>query len=143
MSKVVYVHMHNTDITIPKLIKQGDWIDLRSAEDVDLEQYEDHLLDLGVSIKIPEGYYAMLVVRSSAFMNYHIIQTDGIGIIDNSYCGDNDIWKLPILALRKTHISKNDRICQFTIVKKENVEIDIVDHLEGINRGGFGSTGVN
>ena len=118
-------------------------IDLRSAKDYDLKSGEFALIDLGVSMKLPEGYYAILLPRSSTFKKYGIIQTNSIGVIDNSYSGDNDIWMMPVLAMRDTHISKNDRICQFTILPKEKFTLHTVDHLSSTDRGGFGSTGRN
>lgn len=79
-------------------------------------------------------------VRS--FKNFGIIQTNHMGVIDGSYCGDNDQWRFPAYALRDTVIHKNDRICQFRIVKKQpTIEFEVVAHLNEIDRGGFGSTG--
>lgn len=93
-------------------------------------------------MKLPKCYEAYVVPRSSTFKNYGIIQTNSIGIIDNSYCGDNDIWMMPVYATRKTIIHKNDRICQFRIMKHQpTIKFDEVEHLEGEERGGFGSTG--
>ena len=123
-------------------ITVGDWIDLRAAEDVHLFGGSDTLIPLGVSMKLPEGYEAHIVPRSSTYLKYKIMQTNSVGIIDNSYSGDDDIWKMPVLAFDETTIHKNDRICQFRIVKRmPDVEIVEVDHLDGENRGGFGSTG--
>ena len=101
------------------------------------------LIPLGVAIQLPAGYEAHIVPRSSTFKNYGIIQTNSIGIIDESYCGDNDQWMMPVYATRETCINLNDRICQFRIVEKMP-EINIIqtDILEGENRGGFGSTGI-
>lgn len=120
----------------------GDWIDLRAAEDVDLKKGEFKLISLGVSMKLPKGYEAHVIPRSSTFKTWGIIQTNHFGLIDNSYCGDNDIWMFPALATRDVHIEKNSRICQFRIQKKMDLVIfEEVDHLEGTDRGGFGSTG--
>jgi len=123
-------------------IKQGDWIDLRSAEDVEMKAGDFKLISLGVAMQLPKGYEAHIVPRSSTFKNFGIIQTNHCGIIDESYCGDNDVWKFPAYALRDTIIHKNDRICQFRIVKKmPKVEFIEVKELKNENRGGFGSTG--
>ncbi len=93
-------------------------------------------------MKLPEGYEAHIVPRSSTFKKWGVVQVNGVGIIDNSYSGDNDIWGMPVLAMRDTIINKNDRICQFRIVKRMgNVKFIEVEHLEENNRGGFGSTG--
>lgn len=121
---------------------KSDWIDLRSAEDVDLKKGEFRLISLGVGMKLPEGYEAHMVPRSSTYKNFGIIQTNHMGVIDSSYCGDNDIWKYPVLAMRDTHISRGDRICQFRIVKNQPpIRFEETEHLDGKDRGGFGSTG--
>lgn len=123
---------------------KSDWIDLRSAEDVVLKKGEFKLISLGVSMKLPKGYEAHIVPRSSTFKNFGIIQTNSIGIVDNTYCGDKDIWKYSVLATRDTEIHKNDRICQFRIVKNQPMIIfNEVIKLDDTNRGGFGSTGIN
>lgn len=123
---------------------KSDWIDLKSAVDIELKAFEYTLLDLGFALQLPEGYEAHIVPRSSTFKNFGIIQTNSMGVIDNSYCGDEDYWKLPVLAIRDTKINKGDRICQFRIMEKmANVNIEIVEHLNNKNRGGFGSTGKN
>lgn len=121
---------------------RGDWIDLRAAEDVELKAGEFKLISLGVSMKLPLGYEALVIPRSSTFKHWGIIQTNHCGLIDNSYCGDNDIWMFPALATRDVVIEKNSRICQFRIQKKmSSVEFHIVDKLGNVNRGGFGSSG--
>lgn len=138
----ILINYHGTD-PIDK-ISVGDWIDLRSAEDVDMEAGEYRKISLGISMKLPEGYEAHVSARSSTFQKWGIMITNGIGIIDNSYSGDNDIWMFPAIAMRNTHIHKGDRICQFRIVKKQpEFEFVEVDYLEDPNRGGFGSTGSN
>ncbi len=121
---------------------KSDWIDLRASEDVELKQGEFKLIPLGVAMELPKGYEAHIVPRSSTFKNFGIIQTNHCGIVDGSYCGDNDMWRMPALAMRDTVIHVNDRICQFRIVKNQPViAFDEVEHLEGADRGGFGSTG--
>lgn len=123
---------------------KSDWIDLRSAEDVVLKKGEFKLISLGVSMKLPKGYEAHIVPRSSTFKNFGIIQVNSVGIVDNSYSGDKDIWKYPVLATRDTEIHKNDRICQFRIVENQPMVIfNEVIKLDDTNRGGFGSTGIN
>lgn len=125
-------------------ISIGDWIDLRSAEDVDLIKGEFKIIHLGVAMQLPEGYEAHIAPRSSTFKKWGIIQTNGVGVVDESYCGDNDEWGIPVLAMKDTHIHKNDRICQFRIEKKmPKVSLIEVDRLDNPDRGGFGSTGEN
>lgn len=122
----------------------GDWIDLRASEDVTLHKGDFYLLPLGVAMKLPKGYEANIVPRSSTFKNWHILQTNSFAVIDNSYCGDNDEWKYPIYATEDTTIHFNDRICQFRINKKQpSVRFYEVDHLPDKDRGGFGSSGKN
>ena len=122
--------------------ENGDWIDLRAAEDVELRTGEYKLISLGVSMKLPDGYEAHIVPRSSTFKHWGVLQTNHMGVIDNSYCGDNDIWQFPAYATRDVLIEKNSRICQFRIVKKmEDVCLNTVEHLNDENRGGFGSSG--
>lgn len=130
---------------IDKLTKitQGDWIDLRSAETIALKAGDFKLIPLGVAMQLPAGYEAHIVPRSSSFKNWGILQTNSIGIIDNSYCGDNDQWLMPVYATRDTIINQNDRICQFRIVANQpSIEFTEVDSLDSQGRGGFGSTGV-
>lgn len=129
---------------LPEAIENGDWIDLRSAETVTLDAGEYRMISLGISMKLPDGYEAHVLPRSSTFKKWGILLVNGMGIIDNSYCGSNDIWQFPALAMRKTTIHEGDRICQFRIVKKQPEIQFIEDDLEdNKNRGGFGSTGHN
>ncbi|MBR6512520.1 MAG: dUTP diphosphatase [Clostridia bacterium] len=121
---------------------KSDWIDLRAAEDVTLKAGEWKLIPLGVAIELPEGYEAHVVPRSSTYTNFGVIQTNSMGVIDASYCGDNDQWYWPALAMRDTEIHVNDRICQFRIMANQpEIEFIEVEHLNGKDRGGFGSTG--
>ncbi len=122
---------------------RSDWIDLRSAADVTLKAGEFKLIPLGVAMKLPEGYEAHVVPRSSTYKNFGIIQTNHFGIIDESYCGDGDQWYFPALAVRDTQIRINDRICQFRIMEHQpRICFEETERLEGENRGGFGSTGI-
>lgn len=132
------------DKEIDKLqkIEKGDWVDLRAAETVEMKAGEFRLIPLGIGMILPDGYEANVVPRSSTYKNFGILQTNHIGVIDNTYCGDNDQWMFPALAMRDTVIHKNDRICQFRIRKKQpNLSFQEVDHLKEEDRGGFGSTG--
>lgn len=121
---------------------KSDWIDLRAAEDVTLKQGEFKLIPLGVAMELPKGYEAHVVPRSSTFKNFGIIQTNHQGVIDCSYCGDNDQWFMPVYAVRDTQIRVNDRICQFRIMENQpRIAFDEVSSLENADRGGHGSTG--
>ena len=120
----------------------GEWIDLYTAEDVYLKQFEFKIISLGVSMKMPEGYYAHIVPRSSAFKNFGVLMTNSMGVIENDYSGDGDVWGFPALAMRETIIPRGTRLCQFRLFKSaEPVEFVQVEHLDGSDRGGFGSTG--
>lgn len=122
---------------------KSDWIDLRAAETVELKAGEFKLIPLGVAMQLPEGYEAHIVPRSSTFKNYGILQTNSCGIVDGSYCGDNDMWKMPVYAVRDTRIELNERIAQFRIVENQpRIEFKEVESLSNSNRGGFGSTGI-
>lgn len=130
------------DIEPIEKISKGDWVDLRAAEDVEISQGQFKLIPLGVAMKLPDGYEAHIVPRSSTYKKFGVIQTNHCGIVDNSYSGDDDQWFFPTFALRDTIIHKNDRICQFRIVRNQpELEFIEVEHLDEINRGGFGSTG--
>ena len=121
---------------------KSDWIDLRASEEVTLKAGEFCLIPLGVAMELPEGYEAHVVPRSSTFKNYGIIQTNSCGIIDGTYCGDDDMWRMPVYAVRDTVIHVNDRICQFRIFENQpKITFDEVESLGTKNRGGFGSTG--
>ena len=126
-----------------KPIEKGDWPDLRAAETAELKKGEFKLIPLGIGMELPEGYEAHVVPRSSTYKNFKIIETNSMGIIDNSYCGDNDQWFFPAYALEDTIINKNDRICQFRIVEKQpKINFEEVNELKNPDRGGHGSTGV-
>ena len=133
-----------TDIDPLKQIDIGDAIDVRAAEDVDLNVFESKMIPLGFACELPNGYFAMLMPRSSTFKHYGIIQVNSPGIIDEHFNGDDDQWMMPVVALRTdVHIKKNDRIGQFIILPKmPTVDFKTVEVLGNDNRGGFGSTGI-
>ncbi len=143
MEKVIKVKYFTDKIDKLEYIgEKSDWIDLRASEDIELKKGEFKLIPLGVAIKLPKGYEAHIVPRSSTYKNFGIIQTNGIGIVDNSYCGNNDMWRMPVIALRDTKVCINDRICQFRIFETQpKLIFEEVKRLDDIDRGGFGSTG--
>lgn len=151
--------------------KKGEWIDLHSAEDVDVYRpkttdvtdvlepeevtFYHVMIDLGIAMELPKYFEAIIAPRSSTFKSFGIIQANSVGVIDSSYCGDNDIWKFPAISLRESRIKVGDRIAQFRIrpgqfapwwVKLKwlftsKIEFEYVSHLGNSDRGGFGSTG--
>ena len=136
--KVKYVR----DVEPIKLLECGDWIDLRSAEDVELKAGEYKMIPLGVAMELPKGYEALMLPRSSTFKKYGVILANSMGVIDESYCGDSDEWNFLAYALRDTTIPKNERICQFRIMEHQpDVSMVEVETLGNKNRGGIGSTG--
>ena len=138
----IKIKYHDKDLGKIEKLPVGDWIDLRSAEEVHMEAGQFRIISLGVSMKLPEGYEAHVLPRSSTFKKWGILMTNSMGIIDESYCGEKDVWGFPALAMRPTTIYKGDRICQFRIVKKmPEVTFTEVERMGDSNRGGFGSTG--
>ena len=122
---------------------KSDWIDLRAAEEVEFKTGEYKLIPLGVAMCLPKGYEAHVVPRSSTFKNYGLMQTNHMGVIDSSYCGDNDWWYVPMYATRDVTVHAGDRICQFRIMESQpKIDFIQVEHLDGEDRGGFGSTGI-
>lgn len=143
MSEIIKIKYFDNEINKISKIDKGDWIDLRAAETVNLNAGENKLIPLGIGMILPEGYEAHVVPRSSTYKNFGVIQTNHMGVIDESYCGDNDQWYFSAYALRNTTINKNDRICQFRIMKKQpKIVFEEVESLKSENRGGFGSTGI-
>ena len=142
MAKIRIQYLDDTIERLCYIDGKSDWIDLRAAEEVELKAGEFKLIHLGVAMQLPEGYEAHIVPRSSTFKKWGIIQTNHCGIVDNSYCGPNDWWRMPVFALRDTKIEVNDRICQFRIQKNQpTLVFNEVEEMEANNRGGFGSTG--
>ena len=138
----IQIKYFNDECKIEK-IKKGDWIDLRSAIDKEYNKGDFFLIPLGIAMQLPAGYEAHVAPRSSTFKNYGILQTNSVGIIDESYKGDDDQWFFPALAFKYGKISKGDRICQFRIVEKmPEVTFIEKDNFNTENRGGHGSTGI-
>ena len=122
---------------------KSDWIDLRAAEEVALKAGEMKLIPLGVAMRLPKGYEAWIVPRSSTFKNFGVLQANSFGVVDESYAGDEDQWCFPAYAVRDTVIHVNDRICQFRIMKHQpELSFTETAHLSEESRGGFGSTGI-
>lgn len=143
-TETIRIKYFDKDLERIEKLEIGDWIDLRAAEDVELKAGEFKLISLGVAMQLPSGYEAHMVPRSSTFKKWGIIQTNHCAVIDESYCGDGDCWLYPAYALRDTKICKNDRICQFRIIRKQPVINFVeVEELGNKDRGGIGSTGTN
>lgn len=139
----IQIKYHDPDLICLEQKPGSDWIDLRAAEDVEMKAGEFKLISLGVSMQLPEGYEAHVIPRSSTFKNFGVIQTNSFGLIDETYCSNQDIWRFPAYAMRDTVIHKNDRICQFRIERHQPpIMFQEVESLAGEERGGFGSSGV-
>ena len=144
MEKIKIQYLNDQVERLRYIDGKSDWIDLRAAEEVTLKKGEFALIHLGVAMKLPEGYEAHIVPRSSTFKNFGLIQTNHMGVIDESYCGPNDWWRMPVYALRDTKIHVNDRICQFRIMEHQPaLDFEETDVLGNEDRGGHGSTGKN
>lgn len=161
-----------TNLTpLPEIIKKGDWIDLRAADDValkgpfsktsrkDIERkviFNDVVVPLGIAAELPKGYEAVINMRSSAFKYFNIMLTNSQGVIDNTYNGDEDQWFIHIIPFADGFIAKGSRVCQFRIQLSQKatiwqkikwlfssgIKIKVVDNLGNTNRGGHGSSGI-
>ena len=142
MKKIMIQYLSNEIERLRYIDGKSDWIDLRSAEHVELKKGEIKLINLGIAMKLPDGYEAHIAPRSSTYKNFGIIQANSVGVVDESYCGPEDWFYFPAIAMRDTVIEVNDRICQFRIMEHQpKVEFEEVEALKGENRGGIGSTG--
>lgn len=143
MKETIRIKYHSNEIEKLTYIEgKSDWIDLRSAEEVELKAGDFKLINLGVSMELPKNMEAVIVPRSSTYKNFGIIQTNHMGVVDETYCGDNDVWMMPVLAMRDTEIHVNDRICQFRIQRHQpQIVFEEVEVLGNADRGGIGSTG--
>ena len=141
----IRIKYHSDEIERLRYIDgKSDWIDLRASENVELKKGDFALIKMGISVQLPRGYEMIIAARSSTFKNYGLIQTNAIGVVDESYCGDDDIIMMPVYATRDTAVKVNDRLCQFRIFKHQpEIEFEEVESLGNEARGGFGSTGKN
>lgn len=140
--QLIIRYHHDKYPDLPCAVQKGNFIDLYAAEEYTLKKGEFKLINLGISVQIPDGYWLQLVPRSSTFKNYKVIQTNSFGVVDTTYCGDDDIVMMPVYAMEDTVIKANERICQFTLQKDVKFRVSNTDEpLQGPNRGGFGSTG--
>lgn len=162
--KVKYIR---GEMDLPEIISKGDWVDLRCAKkttligpmkqkDSNVVTFNNTLIPLGFAMKLPAGYEAVVAPRSSTYKHYGIVQSNSIGIIDNTYCGNNDEWMFPAIAFKRTTIPEGDRICQFRIQLSQKatiwqkvkwlfsngIKIEAVEDLDAVDRNGFGSTGL-
>ena len=156
-----------------EFIDKGEWIDLRSAITTELKapfantlngkrtsrdvEFDYQMIPLGFAMQLPKDFEALVLPRSGTFKNYGILMVNSQGVIDHTYCGNNDEWKFPALATKNTTVFEGDRICQFRIQPSQKasvwtkikwlftnrIDFEFVDSLDGENRGGFNSTGVN
>ena len=143
MRKKIDIIVH-ADGCAPQKFDQGDWVDLATATEMWIQPGSYMQIPLGVSMRLPDGYEAIVAPRSSTYSKYGIIMANGIGVIDNSYSGTNDVWHFPAINLtdERVFIPRGVRIAQFRIQKKQpRLFFNFVRKLNSKNRGGFGSTG--
>ena len=156
-----------------EFIDKGEWIDLKASEDIILSApyantlngnrtkrdvvFDTKMIPLGIAMELPKEFEAHMCPRSSTFKSWGIVQSNHIGIIDSSYSGDTDEWRMPVIAFKDTQINEGDRICQFRIMPSQKasvwtklkwlftskIEFVFVDSLGNESRGGFGTTGKN
>ena len=120
----------------------GDWIDLESNTKVSYKAGDTVVIDFGVAMELPKGYEAHLLPRSSTFQNTGLLLTNSMGVIDNSFCGDNDFWGAKFYATKKGSVEKGQRLCHFRIMKNQpELHFKEVMSLGNADRGGYGSTG--
>lgn len=144
MKKIQIQYLNDEIKRLEYIDGKSDWIDLRSAEHVVMKKGEFRLIHLGVAMQLPEGYEAHIVPRSSTYKNFGIIQSNHMGVVDETYAGPNDWWYMAAIALRDTEIQVNDRICQFRIMKHQpRILFEETEKLDAPDRGGIGSTGKN
>lgn len=126
----------------PKQFENGDWVDLYTSEDTVLKSGDFKYIPLGVAMELPKGYEALMAPRSSTFKNWGLLQSNSIGVFDESFCGDDDVWMFPVYATREVIIPKGTRLCQFRVIEHQpTIEFDEVETLGNPNRGGWGSSG--
>lgn len=134
--------LYSGDSSLQRVGGKSDWVDLRSRVDLAMKRGDFAIIPLGVAIELPHGYEALLAPRSSTFKRWGVIQTNSVGVIDETYCGDNDEWGLPVFAMIDTEIHKGDRLCQFRLIEHQPAfEVEVVEKLNNADRNGFGSTG--
>ncbi|MEO2508051.1 deoxyuridine 5'-triphosphate nucleotidohydrolase [Clostridium paraputrificum] len=138
-----------------KKIAKGNWIDVYANKDVFVKVNERAMIPLGFALELPRGWEAHLAPRSSTFKTWGIIQTNSVGVVDDTYIGDNDQWHMPVYCLegkgtelidgeeiKGTWIRKGDKIAQFRIMEvMPEIEFYEVESFGNSDRGGFGSTG--
>lgn len=122
--------------------RHGAMFDLAASEDVKLREGEVKVIPLGIRMKLPDGYFGLVVPRSSTCLKHGIMMANSVGIIENDYCGDNDVWGFVAYAVRDTAIAKGTRIAQFMPVPMfGDLDFDVVESMTCTDRGGYGSTG--
>lgn len=139
----IKIKYHDSEMPRLKRLPQGDWIDLINIDEITLNKGDYAAINLGVSMELPQGYEAHLVPRSSTFKKWGLLQVNSPAIIDNSFCGDDDVWHWLVYATKlNVTIPKYTRLCQFRIVENQSYfPIVEVETLGNESRGGVGSTG--
>lgn len=179
MKLTIKVKRFDKNIELPEVINKGEWVDLRCrythttnapqsgtlkrrTVDGTEEKYRDVTFDyvqipLNVAMKLPKGFEAVVLPRSSTFKNFGIIMANSAGVIDNSYSGNDDEWSFPAIIMKNGYIDYGSRLCQFRIQLSQkatvwqkikwffssSIKLKEIDDLGDNSRGGIGSTGIN
>ena len=88
------------DATKMNKIAKGNWIDVYAYQDTFVPEGERAMINLGFALELPKGWEGHLAPRSSTFKTWGVIQTNSVGVVDDTYIGDNDIWHMPIYCLQ-------------------------------------------
>lgn len=132
-----------------KKISKGNWIDVYASKDIFVPLNERAMVPLGFALELPQGWEGHLAPRSSTFKTWGIIQTNSVGVVDDTYIGDNDQWHMPVYCLQAKHdngtwIRTGNKIGQFRIMEvMPEIQFDEVESFGNCDRGGFGTTGTN
>lgn len=146
-------------------IAKGNWIDVYARKDIFIPEGSRGMIPLGFALELPPGWEGHLAPRSSTFKSWGIIQTNSVGVVDDTYIGDNDEWHLPAFCLvgqtveksgailsdgvtvtpvevKGTWIKKGDKIGQMRVMEVQpDFELEEVLEFGNADRGGFGTTG--
>ncbi|MBI2098994.1 dUTP diphosphatase [Candidatus Uhrbacteria bacterium] len=134
----------DNSLPLPRYESEGAVaFDLLAREDALVPGGEIALVPVNVIVQTPPGYMLILASRSSLPLKKGLVVPNGIGIVDQDYCGPDDELKIQILNIKSApaQISRGERIAQGIFVKMERADWQEVPEMQSKSRGGFGSTG--